>query len=140
MRSKEYLQQYLKAQERQDAAMDTLEEKRRRIAGLKAITYTDMPKAPPNSNRDLSDAFAQYEQAMQTCAQIIAETEAVMTGIRRTLDRLQDRRQHMVLHMRYIQGASFRDIQLATGRSRTGIHNLHKAGLDALDVILYEQK
>ena len=139
MTAKEYLMGYLDAAARYDAAQERLEECRRKIAGLKAVTISDMPKAPRDSNRDLSDAFAAMEEAMQKAGKAMARQADIMDDIMDTLEQVRGRWAYTMLRDRYIYGLAWREIRGRYGKSATFCKRHHSTGLLAVQRILDER-
>lgn len=101
MTAKEYLLRYRQAAKRAQMIEARIEEYCRGMGGLKAIEYSDMPKAH-NVERDLSDEFAKLDEMDWEWRQRVIECKQIMRDICSRIDRMKDPDEARVLEFRYI--------------------------------------
>lgn len=134
MTKQEFLLSYRRAMHEFDAACDELKEYRSRYEGIKAITYSDMPKAH-NTERDLSDTFAKIEKATARCAETCNRCMGIMENVQTAIDGVEDIEQRRVLRMRYMYGMRWEDIETTMLYSRQWLDVLRKRGIKNLKVV-----
>lgn len=100
MTAKEYLLRYSQAGRREKAIRARIEEYCSGMGGLKAIEYSDMPKAH-NTERDLSDDFVKLDEMNWEWRQRANECRQIMRDICARIDRMDDVDQARVLELRY---------------------------------------
>ena len=101
MTAKEYLLRYRQAAKRAQMIEARIEEYCRGMGGLKAIEYSDMPKAH-NVERDLSDDFVKLDEMDWEWRQRVIECKQIMRDICARIDRMKDPDEARVLELRYI--------------------------------------
>lgn len=101
MTAKEYLLGYRQAAARAQMIESRIEEYCRGMGGLKAIEYSDMPKAH-NVERDLSDSFVKLDEMNWEWRQRVNECRQIMRDICARIDRMKDADEGRVLQLRYI--------------------------------------
>lgn len=101
MTAKEYLLGYRQAANRARMIETRIEEYCRGMGGLKAIEYSDMPKAH-NVERDLSDDFVKLDEMNWEWRQRVNECRQVMRDICSRIDRMKEVDEGRVLQLRYI--------------------------------------
>ena len=101
MTAKEYLLGYRQAANRAQMIEARIEEYCRGMGGLKAIEYSDMPKAH-NVERDLSDDFVKLDEMNWEWRQRVNECRQVMRDICSRIDRMKEVDEGRVLQLRYI--------------------------------------
>jgi len=105
MTAKEYLLGYRQAYKRAKMIEARIEEYCRGMGGLKAIEYSDMPKAH-NVERDLSDEFVKLDEMNWEWRQRAGECRQIMRDICRRIDGLGAEKdkadEAQVLELRYI--------------------------------------
>lgn len=131
MTKKEYLQTYRLAERDFSSAVHELAEIRSRYEGIKAIIYSDMPKAF-DTERDLSDAMAIIEEATKRCSRSCNTSLGIMEKVQRSIDTCEDIDQRRVLRYRYVQGMKWESIAETMGYSRQWVTVLHGRGLRAI--------
>lgn len=100
MTAKEYLLRYRQAAKRAQMIEARIEEYCRGMGGLKAIEYSDTPKAH-NVERDLSDEFVKLDEMNWEWRQRVIECKQIMRDICARIDRMEAE-EAQVLHLRYI--------------------------------------
>lgn len=101
MTAKEYLLRYRQAERRAKTIEARIEEYCRGMGGLKAIEYSDMPKAH-NVERDLSDEFVKLDEMNWEWRQRVNECRQIMRDICSRIDRMGDADEARVLEFRYV--------------------------------------
>lgn len=101
MTAKEYLLRYRQAAKRAQMIEARIEEYCRGMGGLKAIEYSDMPKAH-NVERDLSDEFVKLDEMNWEWRQRVIECKQIMRDICARIDRMESADEARVLELRYI--------------------------------------
>ena len=131
MTKKEYLQRYRQAERDFENAVHELTEIRSRYEGIKAIVYSDMPKAH-DTERDLSDAMASIEEATKRCSRICNNSLSIMGEVQTVIDSVDDIDQRRVLQYRYVRGMQWAVIADVMGYSRQWVTVLHGRGLERI--------
>lgn len=101
MTAKEYLLRYRQAAKRAKTIEARIEEYCRGMGGLKAIEYSDMPKAH-NTERDLSDEFVRLDEMNWEWRQRANECRQIMRDICARIDRMENPDEARVLEFRYV--------------------------------------
>ena len=83
-----------------------------RIIGVGAQIITDMPKAPSHDNDRAADLIAQKIELEKELLEMVAELEAERRDIEKALRFLKSAEQKAVIRGRYIDGDSFRDVNV----------------------------
>lgn len=134
MTPKQHLSQYRKAKREIVYAQEMLEDARRMAAGLRAIIYTDMPKAH-DTERDLSDAMIKVEAMDREYANALKYNLDIVVSIETAISQVQDDKFKYILIQRYIAGRKpepWEEIAEDLGKSTRWIYILHGRALEAV--------
>lgn len=134
MTKREYLEQYKQAATDFDSAVLRLAECRSRYEGIKAIVYSDMPKAH-DSERDLSDALAAIEAETAKCSETCKRCLAIMERVQRSIDAVRDADERRVLRMRYMYGMKWEDIETTMHYTRQWLNRIRRKGIQNLRMV-----
>lgn len=129
MTKKEYLLQYKRAARDFENAIHELAEIRSRYEGIKAVIYSDMPKAI-DTERDLSASVAIIEEATRRCSRTCNNSLELMETVQKTIESVQDIDERRVLRCRYMLGMKWDSIAGIMGFSRQWVNVLHGRGLE----------
>lgn len=129
MTRKEFLRQYLRAKRQFDNAVRDLEECRSRYEGIRAIVYSDMPKAH-DTEHDLSEIFAKMEKETAKCAATCRAALSVMAKVERAIESVKDDTEKQLLRLRYIHGMTWQTIADTMGYTERWVHILHGRALE----------
>lgn len=125
MTAEEYLLQYRRASEEIKHTLAEIERERQNLLGLRAIVYDDMPKSR-DTERDLSAAYAIFEERAAQLREVVWKNAAIMAEIEETLRRVKNPQQYAVLHMRYIEGLRWADIAKGMHRTRQAVYKIKR--------------
>lgn len=112
-----------------------LAEARAASDGLKAIQYSDMPKAHSASG-DLSDAVVRYEKLMDRISAEHKRKAAILEEVTDVIERVPDEKLRTVLTMRYIKMCQWEEIAEKMDYSVQRIYQLHGDALEILRKII----
>lgn len=131
---KTYLQRYRRVIQRIARKQQELAEWRGR-ADIKAMVYTDMPKAKATSNA-LEMAVEGIEQKEREVAELIAEEVTELARLRdqiqQAIESVEDETLRLLLELRYIDGRTFEEIAVEMNYCYMHITRLHGKALEAI--------
>lgn len=134
MTIKEYLRQYRRALREANDILEEIEAERQKMAGVRAIIYSDMPKSH-DTERDLSDAYAKYEHFAAERLRAYNRCQAVMLAVRKTISEAPTELQYRVLYLRYIDGLKWDDVAERIGKTRQWVNTVHGQALQQIRFI-----
>ena len=133
---KTYLQRYRRVIQRIARKQQELAEWRGR-ADIKAMVYTDMPKAKATSNA-LEMAVEGIEQKEREVAELIAEEVTELARLRdqiqQAIESVEDETLRLLLEYKYIDGLSFEQIAVKMCYTFRHVTRLHGKALNAVTV------
>lgn len=138
MTPKRYLSQYRKANREIIYAQDQLEDARRIAAGLRAIIYTDMPRAQ-DTERDLSDAMVKVEELEREYAATLKRCLGIRVAIEGAVSSVPNPLYKYILIQRYIAGKKpepWEEIAEDLGKSTRWVYVLHGRALESVKSFL----
>lgn len=132
MTKKEYLRQYITAEQRCIDIESRIEDLKRKYA-VKAIVYSDMPKSH-NSERDLSEYAAELDGFQRDLRE--ARTYAIkkQREIYRAVQSVEDPRLRRILELRYVDGKKWQEIADKVGKDIRHIIRLHGEALEKFTI------
>lgn len=122
--AKRWLQRYRSATYAIKRLELQLAEARAASDGLKAIQYSDMPKAHSASG-DLSDAVVRYEKLMDRISAEHKRKAAILEEVTDVIERVPDEKLRTVLTMRYIKMCQWEEIAKAMHYDRSWVVRIH---------------
>lgn len=134
MTIKEYLRQYRRAALEANDILEEINAERQKMAGVRAIIYSDMPKSH-DTERDLSAAYAEYEQFVAKKLRAYNRRQSIMLAVRKTIEGARTDIQYRVLYLRYIDGLKWDDVAERLGVSRQWVNTVHGQALQQIRVV-----
>lgn len=128
MTAEEYLLQYQRAKLELMHTQAAIEAERQRIMGLRAIVYDDMPKSR-DTERDLSAAFAVFEDRARGLREAAERNAAIMSEVEQAVRNVRSRAQYEVLWLRYIDGLKWSDVARQTHKTRQAVYKTKRRAL-----------
>lgn len=125
---KEYLSEYRRARADLEYCRLDLEAAYHAIAGLKAIQVDDMPRTR-DAERDLSAAFAAYEETAKRLRERAAADLETMRDVESVIRSAPSLLQYQILRLRYIDGMKWDDIAERIGKTRQWVNTVHGRAL-----------
>lgn len=134
MTKKEYLQQYRRAQLEAQIILSEIEAGRQRMAGVRAIIYSDMPRSH-DTEHDLADAYAKYEHFVAGRLRAYNHRLAIMDAVVKTIATAPTRLQYQILQLRYVEGLKWDDVAERIGKTRQWVNTVHGKALQQIRII-----
>lgn len=120
---KKYLNSYKWLKHRARSLELEIESIRSQYTG-RAITYSDMPKAP-SSAHDLSDYAAAVFELVDSLNAIHVDIIRQYEQISEAIERLEDETEKQVLRLRYLRGYQWHQIANAIGYAERNTYKIH---------------
>lgn len=134
MTKKEYLLQYRRALLEAQNILGEIEAERQRMAGVRAIIYSDMPRSH-DTEHDLADSYAQYEHIVAGKLRAYNHQLAIMDAVGKTICTAPTRLQYQILQLRYIEGLKWDDVAERIGKTRQWVNTVHGKALQQIRII-----
>lgn len=137
MSTKEWLQRYMNAKKELNRLIQVLVETRASMSNIRAIEYSDMPKAP-SVNTDLSASMVKIEQMEERIERKRQEQIDILNEVTAVIGQVSDVDQRTVLTLRYLHGAGWNRISGDMDIPRRTVLRIHGRALISIEKILAE--